>query len=255
MDYDNIEVNTTQNVLVSYEPAGIFERALAYVLDRLVIVVYYLLVWVVIMAIASGANSFEETSYVVAVVVGTILALPAIFYHFLAEAFFNGQSIGKKVMNIKVIKLDGTQPSIGACLMRWMLRILDFLGELLFAFGIPLPAMISTMSTKNSQRLGDMAAGTTVIKLTPRASLHQTILYKAIPGYKLTFREVNKLSDRDIAIIKEVYQHCRNSRDYDALIKLANKVREQMGLGVVNMTAENFINTVLADYTQYEFDQ
>jgi uncharacterized RDD family membrane protein YckC len=255
MDYDNIEINTTQNVLVSYEPAGIFERGLAYILDRLVVTVYGLIVWIVFMSIASGADNSEDAQYVWAIVIGVILILPALFYHFFTEAFFNGQSLGKKVMNIKVIKLDGTQPSMGACFMRWILRILDFIGEPMGAFGIPLVAMISSMSSKNSQRLGDMAAGTTVIKLTPRASLHSTILYKAIPGYKLTFREVNKLSDRDIAIIKEVYQQVRSSRDYDALLKLANKVREQMGLGVINMSAEQFINTVLADYTQYEFDQ
>lgn len=246
MDYESIEINTTQNVLVSYEPAGVFDRALGYILDRLIVTVYSLIIWIVFLAIAGAAQDPEDSHFVWAYIISIALYLPAFLYDFLCEVFFNGQSLGKKVMNVKVVKLDGTQPSVGAYLLRWMLRIVDFI------IG-PLVALISVMSTRNSQRLGDLAAGTTVIKLSPKASIHNTILYKAIPGYQLTFREVNKLSDRDIAIIKEVYQQCRQSRDYDSLMKLANKVRQQMGLGVVNMSAEQFINTVLADYTQYEF--
>jgi uncharacterized RDD family membrane protein YckC len=246
MDYEKIEINTTQNVLVSYEQAGLFDRGLAYILDVLIVVVYTLIMTIVGALMNSGGDGDTYETWVY--VLGVILGLPALLYDFLFEVFANGQSIGKKVMNIKVVKLDGTQPSIGAYALRWILRPVDFL------VAMPLVALISVMATKNSQRLGDLAAGTTVIKMTSRASLHSTILYKAKPGYVLTFSEVAKLNDRDIAIIKEVYQHCRQSRDFDALMKLATKVKTQMGIGSVNMTAEQFINTVLADYSQYEFD-
>jgi uncharacterized RDD family membrane protein YckC len=251
MDYDNIQINTTQNVLVGYEPAGIFERGLAYILDLLFLLVYFVIVYIITAFVYSGSQEPGDSYYVWYYVLNTILAIPAMLYSLLCEVFMNGQSFGKKIMVIKVVKLDGTQPSLGAYLLRWMMRIIDL--HLLSPIA-PLVGLISVFATKNSQRLGDLTAGTTVIKMTSRASLRHTILYKVQPGYKITFMEVGKLNDRDIAIIKEVYQHCRQSRDYNALLKLADKVRIQMGLQGTNMTPEQFINTVLADYTQYEFD-
>ncbi|MBC7863753.1 MAG: RDD family protein [Bacteroidia bacterium] len=245
MDYEQININTTQNVLVSYEPAGVFDRMLGFILDVLIISVYTVIMQIILSLILTGGEENLTWYYIIR----AVLTLPAMMYSLLCEVFYNGQSVGKKVMNIKVIRLDGTQPSFGAYAIRWMLRVVDFLTL------TPLVGLIAVMASKNSQRLGDMGAGTTVVKMTPRASLHNTILYKAQEGYKLTYTQVNKLNDRDIAIIKEVYQHCRQSRDFNALLKLATKVKEQMGLeGSTNMSPEQFINVVLADYSQYEFD-
>ncbi|PIO47659.1 MAG: hypothetical protein CMR00_08990 [[Chlorobium] sp. 445] len=47
----------------------------------------------------------------VSIAVFVLIFLPTMFYDLLFETFMNGQSIGKKPMNIKVIKVDGTQPS------------------------------------------------------------------------------------------------------------------------------------------------
>ncbi|MFN6040034.1 MAG: RDD family protein, partial [Bacteroidota bacterium] len=176
----------------------------------------------------------------------TILSIPILMYDFLWEYFSNGQSVGKKVMAIKVVKLNGTQPSAGAYLLRWLLRIIDFM------LG-PVIAIFSISVTKNYQRLGDLAADTTVIKLKGRTSIRNTILYKAIPGYEIQFRQVEKLSDKDISIIKEVFDYCRKNRDDKALLKLAEKVRKQLGLDKVDKSPEEFINTILIDYSQFEF--
>ena len=247
MSLEKVNINTTQNVLVSYEPAGIMDRALAWLVDAAIIFVYSILILIVGLAILNGSDADGDDKFTLAVIIYTILGLPAFLYDFLCEYFFNGQSIGKKTVCIKVVKLDGTQPSLGAYLLRWMLRLIDFM------IG-PLIAVFAVSITKNYQRLGDLAAGTTVVKLRMAASLHNTILYRAIPGYQLTFKEVNKLNDRDISIIKEVFEESRKMKDFNSLLKLADKVRKQMGLGVIDMSPEEFINTVLADYTQYEFD-
>lgn len=252
MDTEQLEINTTQNVRVSYEPAAVGDRMLSYLLDLLIWVVYGLIALLFVPSLIIGSSN-DEATVTLGYVIGSVLSLPFLCYHLIFEIFMNGQTIGYKVMNIKVVKLDGSQPSAGAYAIRWMFRLIDchILNPL-----FPMVALISVMATRHGQRLGDMAAGTTVIRLTPKASLHNTILYKARPDYKLTFESVNKLNDRDIRIIKEVYQQCRQSRDFNALMKLALKVKSTMGLeGSLNMSAEQFINIVLADYSQYEFDK
>ena len=83
--------------------------------------------------------------------------LPALFYHFLMELFNHGQSVGKMVMRIRVVKKDGTTPGIGDFFMRWLLQLVDL--------GFSGVGALVILISKNSQRLGDLAAGTMVIQL------------------------------------------------------------------------------------------
>lgn len=246
MSLNKVEINTSQNVLVGYEPAGVTDRGIAWLIDATIVAVYMLIVLIIARAIIvnNDLNSAETTW---AVIIYVILMLPGMLYDFLCEYFFNGQSVGKKAMSIRVVKLDGTQPSVGAYLLRWVLRGIDFM------IG-PVIATICISLTKNFQRIGDLAAGTTVVKTTSSVSLYQTILYKQEPEHQITFPQVNRLSDRDISIIKEVYQSCKLAKDQESILKLANKIRTQMGLGQIDKTPEEFIVTVLADYTHYEFE-
>jgi len=69
----------------------------------------------------------------------------------------NRSPILKRLMNIRVVKSDGSTPSISAYLLRWLLFIIDGPGT----GGL---GLLVVLLTKNSQRLGDLAAGTMVIK-------------------------------------------------------------------------------------------
>jgi RDD family len=169
-------------------------------------------------------------------------------YHLYMEQFFNGQSLGKKIMKIKVVKLDGSQPQFGAYLIRWILRVIDtslFNG---------LIALLTVALSENSQRLGDMAAGTTVISLKQKVNLKNTILYRTAPDYKIVFNEVNKLSDKDVGIIKDVFDHCTRNSDYVGLNKLAQKIKDKMEITSA-MPDSQFIKVVLLDYSQYQFEK
>lgn len=71
--------------------------------------------------------------------------------------FNHGQSFGKKLINIRVVKVDGSTPSIGSYLLRWLLFPID--GPITSGLGL-----LVVLLNKNNQRLGDLAAGTMVIK-------------------------------------------------------------------------------------------
>lgn len=243
---DTIKVTTTQNVDLEYEAAGLGYRLLATILDIIFMAVYFGLV-VLCLGITgylngdllSGDNFFISTLLIIS-------GLPILLYHFLSESFMNGQSLGKRIMGIKVVKLDGTQAGISSYMLRSLFRIID----IHIMNGVV--AIICIPVSEKSQRLGDMAAGTTVIKKESRASLRDTILYREVPNYSIVFEQVSLLSDKDIAIIKEILEHGIANNKRDHLKLLADKVKTKMGVSV-SWPDEDFLKTVLLDYSHYQF--
>lgn len=237
---DNIKIQTTQNVDIEYELASVGDRILATLLDYLFFFGYILLVFLFIGIIGSH---IEDNLWLL-----VILFLPILLYDLLCEMFFQGKSFGKMIMKIKVVKLDGTQAGFGAYLLRWLLRIID---TRMFSGGI---ALIAILANGKGQRIGDMAAGTTVIKMKQKVTIKDTILNKVKPKYTIVYEEVSKLSDSDIAIIKEVMQVSLRTGNQQAIDRLAKKTKETMGI-TTNLPHTQFLATVVQDYTQYNFDK
>ena len=156
----------------------------------------------------------------------------------------NGQSFGKKIVGTKVVKLDGTQPGVSSYMIRSLLRIIDR----------GLIALIAVAVTEKSQRLGDLAAGTTVIKLGSKVTLRDTILYKQVANYKIVFDQVAMLSDKDIAIVKEILDHSIANDKRENLTLLAQKVKTKMAISTT-LDNETFLKTILLDYSHYQFER
>jgi uncharacterized RDD family membrane protein YckC len=245
---DSIKIATTQNVDLEYEAAGVGYRILATILDGIFILVYVVVIMLLLGISVSSVSGFYENNMYLMMTLLIILSLPVILYHFLSETFMNGQSFGKKIIGIKVVKLDGTQPGIGSYLLRSLLRIIDI--QLLNG----LVALISVAVSEKSQRLGDMAAGTTVIKLGYKVSLRDTILYKPVDNYKIAFEQVALLSDKDVTIIKEILEHSMANNKPGNIAVLAGKVKTKMGV-TTNLNDELFLKTVLLDYSHYQFER
>lgn len=237
---DNIKIQTTQNVDIEYELASIGDRILATLLDYLFFFGYTLLVFLFF-----GLLNSDLEDYLWLLV---LCFLPILLYDLLCETFFQGKSFGKMIMKIKVVKLDGTQAGFGAYLLRWLLRIID---TRIFSGGI---ALIAILANGKGQRIGDMAAGTTVIKMKQKVTIRDTILNKVKPTYTIVYEEVSKLSDSDIAIIKEVMQVSLRTGNQQAIDRLARKTKETMGI-TTNLPHTQFLATVVQDYTQYNFDK
>lgn len=243
---DAIRVTTTQNVDLEYEPAGVGYRLLAAMLDIIFMSVYVALMMLILgISGVINRNIFSGDHYFLLTIL-TIAGLPILLYHFLSETFMNGQSLGKKIMGIKVVKLDGSQPGVGSYILRSVFRIID----IQTMSGVV--AIISIALSEKSQRLGDMAAGTTVIRKDSSATLRDTILYRQIPSYSIVFQQVSLLSDKDIAIIKEILEHSMRNQKLENLKLLTDKVKAKMGVSV-SWKDEDFLNTVLLDYSHYQF--
>jgi hypothetical protein len=153
--------------------------------------------------------------------------------------------MGKRIMKIKVVNIDGYQASIYDYMVRWFFRIVD----LNIASGIV--ALITIATSKKSQRLGDMTAGTSVITLKNNVNISHTILEDLEDDYEPSYPNVIKLSDNDARIIKETYTRAKASRDFETLSKLRQKVKEVIKLKECNQNDIQFIDTVLKDYNYY----
>lgn len=239
-EMDNIRIQTTQNVDIEYELASLGDRILATLLDYLFFLAYFLLV--VLVGSLGNGKIFENIAVVV------IIMIPILVYDLVCETLFQGKSFGKMIMKIKVVKLDGTQANFGAYLIRWLLRIID---TRIFAGGI---AILAIAFSEKGQRVGDMAAGTTVIKMKQKVALSDTILHRVKPEYTIVFPEVSKLSDNDIAIIKDVMRVSLSSGNTQAIERLAAKTKLAMGIST-NLPHTQFLGTVVQDYSHYNFDK
>ena len=120
-------------------------RILAWLIDFIILVIYVSLV-----SIVAASSTFLWYILVFFVVV---------FYHLIFEILNNGQSIGKRMMKIKVVTLNGRSAKSQDYFLRWIFRMLEvtFTGGLL--------AILYITSTEKHQRIGDILAQTTVIKL------------------------------------------------------------------------------------------
>jgi uncharacterized RDD family membrane protein YckC len=227
-----IRITTSQNIDIDYEIAGVGERILAYLMDAAIFVLIYIAIGV------TGVITGRDTTLVVSIIVLVVLYA---FYDLVCEIFMNGQSVGKKIMKIKVISLDGGQPTIGQYLLRWLFRIVDF------TLTSGLCAVISTSVSKNSQRVGDMVAGTTLIKTTSRTQMDAIAFTPPDENYKVVFAQVSQLKDRDIVLIHEVLANYIKSGNYEILTVTAAKLKELLHI-MTDMDDVMFLNTLVRDY-------
>ncbi len=244
---NTINIKTTQNVNLEYEVAGVGYRILAALLDGVFIGVYVGIIMLCFgLGVATSKNLFNDHKYLMLTLL-ILLSLPVLLYHFISETFMNGQSLGKKILGIKVVKTDGSQPGISSYMLRSLFRVIDI--QLLNG----LIAVICIPVSEKSQRLGDMAAGTTVIKKDVTASLRDTILYRQVTNYNIVFEQVALLSDKDIAIIKDILDHSIENNKNENLILLSEKVKNKMGI-TTNLNDVTFLKTVLLDYSHFQFN-
>ena len=231
-----LQINTTQNVKINFTAAGVGERLLAFILDIVIKVAY-----IVFLGYSIGAFDNMDTWSQIAI--NTILGLPLVFYTLGQELLMDGQTIGKKIMKIKVVKIDGYQASLSDYVIRWFFRIVD-----IYIFGLGFFIMLFNNRT---QRIGDIAAGTAVIGLKSDISISHTILEELKSDYKPTYPTVIKLSDNDARIIKETFKIAKKNKDYSTLIQLRNKIVEVVDIKKVYGTDIEFIDTILKDYNFY----
>lgn len=239
-----LSINTTQNVTINFTAASLGHRILAFGVDLLVIIAYLISVFT-LMAYSGFSDSLSRMDSWSQMAVQSIIFLPVMFYSLLFETFFEGQSLGKKLLRIKVVKIEGYQASFGDYLIRWLFRMID----IVLSSGVI--GLFAIILNKKAQRLGDMAAGTSVISLRNNINISSTILEEINTNYKPIYPLVIKLSDNDVRIIKENFIRAKTGNDYELLAKLTTKIESVTGIKNQSGNHQDFINTIMKDYNFY----
>lgn len=234
-----LTINTTQNVKIYFNQAPLSLRIVASLIDLCCLIIYSIGVFVF-------WNSLDLSSYfsddLIIYSVILILLLPAVFYSLLTESLFNGSSLGKKIMKLKVIKIDGYHATFADYLTRWIFRSIDVM------IGSGVIGLLSVIFSDKGQRLGDLVAGTAVISTKSNVNLTSTIYQELDDNYSVTYHQALKLSDNDIRLIKEVMNDFRKSRNHKLLSTLVTKIEKIIGLKSKNSSHLQFVDTVIKDY-------
>ena len=236
----NIAIQTTQNVTIEYELASLRDRILAYLIDFMVVSVAYIFL---VMLVAN----LVDLSGIGGRFIGLLPVVGFLSYQLFFEIFNQGQSWGKKSMRIRVVKIDGQEPSLSDYFLRAVFTIID----VMLSFGTI--AMILISSSPKRQRLGDLTANTTVIKLkeTLQFRLQDILKINTLENYEPKFPQVKTLTEKDMLLIKNTiirHQEYPNEAHRKAIFELANHIKKVLDIQEPTGNQTEFLKNLIRDY-------
>jgi len=238
---ESIDILTGQHVVIQYEPAGVLRRGSALTIDLIVMVFYVYLLYYAI-----DKEAVLSIPYKIRDTILFILFLPVLFYHFVFESLMNGRTIGKIIAGTRVTNIDGSTPGLTSYFLRWLLLMVD-----LFPTGMGIGGLFITFS-KHHQRIGDMAAGTVVVRNAkpPKLDLDKDFI-EFSDDYRPTFSQVERLSDGQIRFITGMLYSARNRRaTLASLHTLSAKVKDLLKVESA-LDDRSFLETLVRDYNYY----
>lgn len=232
-----ISVNTTQNVSIEYELGSLRDRIFAYIIDMIVMVVIMWGIAIVVLLVN------QKSDMLMAIVAGFVF----IFYTFLSEYFMNGQSLGKKALRLKVVKISGEEAGLSDYTARWAFRAID----IYFSFGSIASMLIG--SSQKSQRIGDIVANTAVVYIKPsrEVSITQIVSSYDAKNYVVTYPNAKHFNETEMLVVKttiERWEKYNNDAHHDAIIEAATIIRDRLNLDIPIHDSKKFLKTVLQDY-------
>ncbi len=249
-----ITITTPFNIDLEFKAAPFLRRVLAWFIDFVVLCAYNYIV-VKFLILPFGLDTKLE--YVLFILFASI---PSYLYPLLMEQFMNGQSFGKRALGLKVISLNGDEPTLGQFLLRWALGlgnlvlfmmpfvVLESLFLVVFLLIFYLPDVLSVAITAKGMRLGDLAADTVLIDNRRQTHLHDTIYLEIEEDqYTAVFPEVMKLTDRDISGIRNLLSTKRTKDSEIYMAQIAGRIKEVLNLQT-NLVPEDLLRQLLKDY-------
>jgi len=158
----DLVVATPERVSFGYQVAGLGTRAIAQILDLLILA--GVLLGISFAAVAIGQAGFDTVAFLLAILGGFVVVFG---YFWACEAFWSGQTIGKKVFRLRAVGDRGEPMTFMQAGIRNVVRIVDFLP---YGYGV---GMVVLFVNGKGKRLGDLAAGTIVVKDSDYVALWQ----------------------------------------------------------------------------------
>jgi len=260
-----VRIATSFNIDLEFTLAPFHKRLIAWALDLVLQVVYLLLAMRFLTWINQYTGSSRDSNYNTWAI-ELILMLPFLLYHLTCEIVMNGQSIGKRILGLRVVSETGSRPGIGQFIIRWLIRTSDFTlltiimyapyalmfgAQYFFAIGgaflMLVIDVILVNSGKKGQRLGDLLAHTMLINTQQQGHIEETVFTDVEEKYTARFPQVMQLTDRDINSLKQILKTANSRHDYKLAEAASQKIQRHLNIQT-SLSPFDFLETLLKDY-------
>lgn len=262
-----IKIPTNFNIELEFEVPEFYRRLLALIFDFIIEFFYFRIAIEIYISIIRSSNILDEDTQYNLWSVKLLLFLPIMIYHVVLEITMNGQSIGKRIMGLRVVDEFGGKASISQFLIRWLLRISDLwivilvllllsspnlanmesLVVFLFGMGFLITDIILVISSKKGQRIGDILAHTILIRTHSKSSIEETVFQEVSDNYIPSYPAIMQLSDKDINAIKSILQTARKKGDFQMAENAAEKIKNHLKIDS-DISPFDFLEILLKDY-------
>lgn len=217
----SIAIRTSQNVTIMVEGAPIHLRMVAYLIDIVGVMIGSTLI------VAFGIGQLHDWGIVSDSVLKVILitySVAMLLYPLLAEAFLNGRTAGKAVFRLRVVRLDGRQPSVYEYVIRWLIGLVEWMPPLTAI------SLVVALFSRYGQRVGDMVAGTVVIQQTKIPALDVLVSAAAAKATApAVLPTIGRLTPEDIVVVVELRAAVQHRRyDTATLVTMMATARERL---------------------------
>ena len=266
-----IKVPTNFNIELDFEVPEFYRRMIALMIDMLIQYFYLRIASEIFDSILRNRDYADNDSQHNMWALSWLLILPIMLYHFVLEVTMNGQSIGKKILGLRVVDEYGGKPSFSQFVIRWLLRLSDVWivillfyilslvtnnGEfdnaqtiliIVFGLGFLVTDIVLVVSSKKGQRIGDILAKTILIRTNTKGNIEDTVFMAVADNYVPSFPQIMQLSDKDINAIKSILETARKKGDFNMAIAAGQKIKTYLKIDS-SMSPFDFLDTLLKDY-------
>jgi len=246
---DQIHIGTPESVDLSLEPAGLGSRFLAFIIDAAIqwgvmsVLLFFVAPAAIFLELETGGSGFAAGTLLAILLLG--VGFLFFLYKLLLEAFWNGQTVGKRVAGIRVVRADGLPVGFLQVVVRNFMRIIDSLPSAYLVGGVVV------LASRRGQRLGDMLAGTVVVRQRRAAAPVLPVQLFHQPNYDLnSLREkVLRLEEGDLVAARGFWER-RTQLEPEARYRVAASVASALATRMAWQEAmpphpEMFIEAVL----------
>jgi uncharacterized RDD family membrane protein YckC len=245
---DTITIETPEGVDLSVTLAGLGSRFVAGVVDLLiqstVILIFFFALGIV--GAASADAGFDGGDAFALAFGALVLFMVNFGYPVLFETLNSGRTVGKAMIGIRVVREGGRPVNFGAAAVRNLVRIVDMLPPVSYAVGV-----VAILVSKKNQRLGDMAAGTLVVRDRRTGPAGAAWVHSVAPGPALEAEswDVGSIREEEVATVRSFLAR-RHEITPAARVHLANELASRLRPKVAgedrNLPPEQFLELLAA---------
>ncbi len=232
-----IRIPTPEQIYLEYPLAGLGRRGLAAAIDSAIIGVALFVLIIILSLLIGGAAAVVESDamstilMVFFIVLAALTLLSPLLYYYFFEYFGNGQTPGKRLANIRVIRASGLSLDRTSSALRNLFRLIDMIPSYY------LVGVWSTLLTTKQQRLGDLVANTVVIALPPGRGRDSVQAGTAGLSGTAAPRAYNNTRERALHWLAHQYLTRRHNLDPVSRSEAATRLANAMGLPQQDLAA------------------